>query len=81
MRDIYNSLMLHDGADSGGELKEDVDPSDLLDNPFVITREDVVAIQESDVIISFANRGRQEDMAYTRLFWFDTSELPSPQVY
>lgn len=28
------------------------------------------------MIISFANRGHQEDMQWTQLFWFDTNELP-----
>ncbi|CAB4065836.1 unnamed protein product [Lepeophtheirus salmonis] len=33
-------------------------------------------IHESDVIMSFGNHGRQEDLQWTRLFWFDTNELP-----
>ena len=34
------------------------------------------AINESDVIMCFANRGHQEELQWTQLFWFDTSELP-----
>lgn len=34
------------------------------------------AINESDTIMSFANRGHQEDMSHVQLFWFDTNELP-----
>ena len=29
--------------------------------------------------MSFANRGHQEDLQWTQLFWFDTNELPNPQ--
>ena len=34
------------------------------------------AINQSDVIMSFANRGHQEELQWTQLFWFDTNELP-----
>jgi hypothetical protein len=40
--------------------------------PFVLLK----AINESDVIMCFANRGHQEELQWTQLFWFDTSELP-----
>ncbi len=36
-------------------------------------------IIDSDVIMSFANHGHQEELQWTQLFWFDTAELPNPQ--
>ena len=38
-------------------------------NHFRITELDIKAINESDIIMSFANRGRQEDLQWTKLFW------------
>ena len=34
------------------------------------------AINECDSIMTFANRGNQEDMQWTQVYWFDTNELP-----
>ena len=28
--------------------------------------------------MSFSNRGHQEDLQWTQLFWFDTAEIPNP---
>ena len=43
-------------------------------NHFRITELDIKAINESDIIMSFANRGRQEDLQWTKLFWLDYKE-------
>ena len=34
------------------------------------------AINDSDLIISLANHGAQEDMKYSQIFWFNTLGLP-----
>ena len=81
MRDIYDSLTL-DSSDTG-EMNDDLDGAEaaLANNRFRITALDIKAITDSDIIMSFANRGRlQEDLQWTLLFWFDTTELPPPDT-
>jgi hypothetical protein len=66
MMDIYNSLTMES---SGGEMRDSLAVSELMDNHFRITQLDIDAIKESDIIMSFANRGNQEDLGWTMLFW------------
>eukprot|EP00095_Tigriopus_kingsejongensis_P009228 maker-scaffold851_size88925-snap-gene-0.20 protein:Tk09228 transcript:maker-scaffold851_size88925-snap-gene-0.20-mRNA-1 annotation:"tgf-beta ligand glass bottom boat protein" len=77
MLDIYNSLTVD--STRTGAIVGDVSEEKLANNPFQISRIDIQAINESDIIMSFANRGHQEDLQWTQLFWFDTNELPNPQ--
>jgi len=74
MKDIYHSLTKERGLP--GEMREVLAEELLRNNHFRITDLDIKAINESDIIMSFANRGRQEDLQWTKLFWFDTRELP-----
>lgn len=72
MLDIYNAL-----TDPGeGELVEYDVAGSLERSKFQIGGDDVRAINESDIIMSFVNFGRQADMQWTQMFWFDTSSLP-----
>ena len=77
MKDIYESLTVDEGV--GGELRSNVDSDRLMAGRFRITRDEVKVINECDVIRSFANRGHQEDLQWTQIFWFDTNELPPVQ--
>lgn len=74
MKDIYHSLTKDRGLP--GEMREVLAEELLRNNHFRITELDIKAINESDIIMSFANRGRQEDLQWTKLFWYDTRELP-----
>jgi len=78
MMNIYKSLTEDDGQSAGvlKNLLEEPDMDKLLNNPFKITAGDVKVINQSDIIMSFANRGHQEELQWTQLFWFDTNELP-----
>merc|ERR1712038_1276119 len=78
MKDIANSLTKD--SDLPGEMREDIAEEELRNNHFRITELDIKAINESDIIMSFANRGRLDDMQWTQLFWFDTTELPGPHT-
>ena len=40
-------------------------------NYFRITELDIKAINDSDVIMSFSNRGLLEELQYTKLFWYE----------
>jgi len=75
MRDIYFSL-LNEFGDSG-EIKnltfQNLDS--LYGSQFQIDYNDLQAINESDVIMSFVNYGHQEEFELTRRFWFDVSEV------
>ena len=44
-------------------------------NHFRITELDIKAINDSDVIMSFSNRGLLEELQYTKLFWLDMNCL------
>lgn len=78
MREIYKSLTGE--HTENGEIKPDMDYTYLLNNQFGLTMKDIRTIDESDIIMSFANHGHQEDLSWTQLFWFDTTELPNSQV-
>jgi len=75
MLDIYKSIT--HSASWSGELKAEFPFEELARNPFKLTKDDIHAINESDIIMSFANRGHQEDLQWTQLFWFDTNEIPN----
>ena len=75
MKDIYNSLT--EEENKSGEMKSEIDKNYLLNNKFGLTLKAIQTINESDIIMSFANRGHQDDLQWTQLFWFDTNELPS----
>ena len=63
MKDIYRSLTENNGE--AGILKnlfEENELDDLKTNSFHITGSDIRAINESDVIMCFANRGHQEEL-------------------
>ena len=68
MHDIYKSLTME--TSESGELRASIDEEDLINNKFRITSLDIKAINESDIIMSFANRGHQEDFQWTQLFWY-----------
>jgi len=78
MLDIYDSITAATSRQDG-EIKEEWwSPEDIVrGNRFELTSSDIRSINESDIIMSFANHGRQdEDLQWTQLYWFDTSELP-----
>lgn len=77
MMDIYNSLTVD--SSGTGEIIGEISEEKLFHNQFQISKIDINAINDSDIIMSFANRGHQEDLQWTQLFWFDTNELPNPQ--
>nr|XP_040570212.1 protein 60A-like [Lepeophtheirus salmonis]XP_040570214.1 protein 60A-like [Lepeophtheirus salmonis] len=72
MRDLYESIT----SDRQGELKSEANWTPVNNNRFQLNPQQLSIIHESDVIMSFGNHGRQEDLQWTRLFWFDTNELP-----
>merc|ERR1712130_245394 len=47
----------------------------LYSSQFQIKENDLQAINESDIIMSFVNYGHQEEYELTRRFWFDISEV------
>ena len=75
MKDIYLSL-LNEAGDTG-EIKnltfQNLDS--LYSSQFQIKENDLQAINESDIIMSFVNYGHQEEYELTRRFWFDISEV------
>jgi len=75
MRDIYFSLLNIDG--DSGEIKNLTFQSldSLYASQFQIKENDLQAINESDIIMSFVNYGHQEEFETTRRFWFDISEV------
>jgi len=88
MLDVYRSLTSasEDGGGSegdnggGGEMLPEIASDNLRSNAaFRITDEDIRDIVRADVIMSFANRGRQDEQERNQQFWFDTNELPSSE--
>ena len=70
MKNIYTSLTENNGEE--GILKGLVDENeiqDLLANPFNISGNNIKAINNSDIIMSFGNRDLQEESQWTPLFW------------
>merc|ERR1719412_2887590 len=75
MDHIFKSL-----TEEAGVLKSDwkqVEIQLLNENPFHIGDSDVKKINESDLIMSFANHGQSWDLHWTQMFWFNIDNLPN----
>jgi len=77
MWDIFKSLTLDDRGILKAQLQES-DWDHLRQNAFHITDSNINAIIESDMIMSFANHGEQEDLKWNMLYWFNSEDLPDP---
>jgi len=75
MLNLHQSLTEEQSAVLKSNLSED-DLNRLRNNPFHIVDSEIAAIQESDVIMSFANHG-PTDLSYVQTFWFNMKEFPS----
>jgi len=76
MKDIFDLLTEQEGEGILKPLLKEPDLQKLLQNPFHISDNNIKAINESDVIMSFANRGHQEESQWDYKYWFDINEWP-----